>query len=243
MEEYTAATQRVAAVSVRRREGPRDRGTKPATRASAISSEEKSPSGPMRNNAPGRASPAASSPPAFTAATASISGTRVFSPAAMSLSQYAMNFFPENPAERTSSIRARNGVSPSSCGGLLGGRDDDPLPAFLIVHLPLGMGTEQGCDPVHSHLSGFLSEPLETVDILSRSHGHPQPVGMRPEAALHRKHPGHGRAAVSLLETAAVEIAVPSAHIDLIPHPVSEHLDTVSGLLGRETDPPVADII
>ena len=105
------------------------------------------------------------------------------------------------------------------------------------------MGAEQGCDPVHSHLRSLLGKPLETVDILRRSHGHPQPVGMRPEAALDREHPGHGRTAVRLLEAAAVEIAVPSAYIDLIPGPVPEHLDAVSGLLGREADPPVADII
>lgn len=44
---YTALTAVMAAVSVRRRESPRCTGMKPCLKASAASSFEKSPSGPI----------------------------------------------------------------------------------------------------------------------------------------------------------------------------------------------------
>lgn len=76
--EYTDATHSRAAVSVRRRDGPRDSGTKPDSSATEISSEEKSPSGPIRKVA---------SRHDLTKSRASARLTLVLRPETMSLSQ------------------------------------------------------------------------------------------------------------------------------------------------------------
>ncbi len=114
---------------------------------------------------------------------------------------------------------------------LLDGRSDDTLLALGLYRAALAMLAQKRIYLRHAHLGRLFQKPLETVDVLCRSHGHSEPVGhlLKFTDAIHDL--DRTAAGVGLDHAAGIHAAPAVGQMKLVSGLHAQHADAVARLL------------